>query len=226
MALIQHWKLDDNAASTTIVATVGNNGALIGGDNTSAKFATGPGTQATGAQHLNGTDDAIDVSAASISFASGVPFSIGTYFNLDTGTAYRMWGRTDGFQSFIAANDATTVLVNLNGVTSSFTVPNMGTGTWHHLLVTKTAGDSVRAFLNGSESSTGPLTNANAFAPTHIGLLTTQFHDGLLSWAKVWNTDESANAVAIAAEEDLPAVGGLPTFKRSARRGYSTLARM
>src|SRR5689334_12249072 len=90
MALIQHWKLDDNAASTTVVATVGNNGTLNGGDNTSVKHsATGPGTGITSSFDMNGTDDFIDIAGASLSFASGTAFSVSLFFQSDDNSATR-----------------------------------------------------------------------------------------------------------------------------------------
>jgi len=57
--LIGHWKCDDNAASTTISATVGSGVALVGGDNTEDKSSSDAvrGTSLL----LNGTDDGINL---------------------------------------------------------------------------------------------------------------------------------------------------------------------
>lgn len=199
MALTRHWKLDDNAASTVIVATVGADGTLEGGDNTSAKATTGPGASITAALDLNGTDDGIQVAA--ISFASGAEYSLSIWFKLDSSGVGFLWGlSTNATNSSVRVTADTTIIVRQGATNSTFTVPALGTTNWHHCLVTKTTGDSVRLFLDGTESSTGALSNTATMAPNRIGRTSTGFHDGKLAWAKVFNTDESANVATLYAE--------------------------
>lgn len=57
--LVGHWKCDDNAANTTILAEVGSNGVLVGGDNTEDLFNV---DSVRGTSLLtNGTDDYINL---------------------------------------------------------------------------------------------------------------------------------------------------------------------
>jgi hypothetical protein len=72
--LVGYWKCDDNAASTTIVASVGSNGTLQGGDNTEDKN-NADAVQGTSLL-LNGTDDYIDLSAAISDLADTDKFTI------------------------------------------------------------------------------------------------------------------------------------------------------
>jgi hypothetical protein len=206
MALIQHWKLDDNAASTTVVATVGTNGTLEGGDNTSVKHsATGPGTAITSSFDLNGTDDAIDISGASLSFAAGSAFSLSFWAKWDAATG-RVFGAVGANTNRVIKSSATAFILNASGAANTFTVPSMDTTSWYHVLVTRTTGDAIRLFLDGVESSTGSITVAQTFAPTRIGLSNATYNDGKLAWVKVFDSDESANVATLFAEKD--AAGG------------------
>jgi hypothetical protein len=201
MALVQHWKLDDNAASTTVVATVGTNGTLLGGDNTSAKTTAGPGGSITSGFDLNAVDDAVDISGASLSFAAGSAFSVNlwTEFDLSTG---RMVGNNGGIgNSRIAKTADTTIQVgNSTGTNLSFTVASLGTTLWRHILVTKTTGNSMRVFVDGVESSSGAQAFTGTFAPNRLGVQGSTFHDGKLAWVKVFDDDQSANVAALYAE--------------------------
>jgi len=214
MALTQHWALADNAASTTVVATVGTNGTLLGGDNTSVKSAAGPGGSATLAFDLNGTDDAVDIAASAISFASGAACSFSAWFKLD-GTTGRIFGNSGGSNNnSIRITADTTVIVRPTSTSLTFTVPALGTTAWHHILVTKTAGDSWRVFIDGVESVTGAQAGAVTMAVNRLGLATTSFHDGKLAYCKVFDSDESANVASLYAEGlDVPVItynGGNP----------------
>jgi len=206
MALIKHLKLDDNAASTTVVATVGTNGTLEGGDNTSAKSVAGPGGIITLGFDLNGVDDAIIISG--VTFINGDAFSVSFWAEWDLAIG-RPLGETGGLINRILKVDDTTIRVtNGAGVSSDFTVASMGTSNWCHILITRTSGNSMRVFLNGVESSTGALTRDGAFVPTRIGRQTANYHDGKLAQFKIFDTDESANVAALYAEGITVAGGG------------------
>lgn len=202
MALTSFWPLDDNAASTTIVATTGSNGTLEGGDNTDAKDVTGPGNLITAGLALNGTDDAIVVSGFTLS--AGSAGSISIWFRPDSfSIAYLIAANASNANGSISASDSTTIRIRpgISATGTNFTVPTMSTGTWYHLLVAKDASDNYRVFLNGEESSSGTQVNTNAWAAiTRIGRNATAFAAGAFAYAKRFDTDESANAAALYAE--------------------------
>lgn len=213
MALILHLPMDDNAASTTVVAAVGTNGVLEGGDNTSAKTTAGPGGIIAAGFDLNAVDDAINISANSLSFGSGSAWSMSGWCKSD-GVVSRFVGIAGGLTDRILKVNDTLIRINNNsGSNFDYTVASIGTTDWWHLLVTKTAGDSMRVFKNGVESSTSAQSFTGSFSPTYIGRQTTNFHDGKLSYFKFFNSDESANAATLYAE-GVTVAGGHPAVKR------------
>jgi hypothetical protein len=206
MTLVAHWACDDNAASTTVVATVGSNGTLAGGDNTSAKTTTGPGGTITAGLLFNGTDDNIDITASALSFADTVAFSVSMWFKR-SGTIARLIGVDNSANSRILGADDTTIrIVTSGGGSSNFTVPSMGTAAWHHLLLTRTTANAVRVFLDGTESATGSLTSGGIQAWDAIGRQANLFSNGFaVAQVKVFDSDESGNVATLYAE----GVGGV-----------------
>lgn len=217
MALIQHWKCQDNAASTVVVADVGTNGTLVGGDNTSDKATTGPGTALTSAFDMNGSDDLVDISAASISFVSG-EFTFAAWINLDATTVQGVFGISGSNNSTLRIASSTSFLFR-TGVNSTFAVPEMSTGTWYHLLLSRSAAGNVRLFLDGVESSTGALANDTTFAPTRFANQNAAFLNGRICDVRVYDSDESANVATIMAEKD----AGGATFQAAWARGSNVL---
>jgi hypothetical protein len=208
MALTQRWKCDDNAASTTVIATTGTNGTLAGGDNTSAiTVVDGPGTALTRSLDLDGTNDTIDISASSISFASGAAWSISAWVKVDAFSSnlaiLGLSGATTNRIQLQAAG--TPVRVSLSSGDTDFTVSAVSTGAWHHVLVTHSAANALRVFLNGTESSTGAVTVAQTFAPTFIGRANAFRWNGKVCDVRVYDSDESANVATIMAEKNLAA---------------------
>jgi hypothetical protein len=212
MALTQHWKLDDNAASTTVVATVGTNGTLLGGDNTSVKYytATTPGTGIIAGFDLNATDDAVDISGSSISFASGEAWSALAWCQFDAAGSSALIGRTGSNTSSIRKTTDTGITVVMSASAYTYTVVSLGVTDWCMVLVTHDTSNNLRVFIGkgGSvtESSTGAQTAAESFAPDRLGVRNATFLDGKIAWAKIFNSDETANAATLYAEKDL--VGG------------------
>lgn len=211
MSLVHHWKCQDNAADTVVAAAVGTAAALVGGDNTSALSAVdGPGTAYPRSLLLDGAADGLDISAAAVSFASGTAFTFAAWVKGVTfGAPNRpVWGNNGSNLpriSLVATAPRVDCLFT-SGMTS-FTTGAMSTGVWYHLLVTRTAGNSVRVFWDGVESSSGAQAIAQTFAPTRAGFAQNFFH-GYVCDLRVYNSDESANVAAIMAEKNLPAAGG------------------
>ncbi len=201
MALTQHWKLDDNAANTTVLATVGADGTLLGGDNTSAKRTAGPGGSIPFGFDLNGTDDAVSI--VGLTVVPNSAFSANAFANFD-GAGGPILGRDANDFTFIYKTNDTTITVSIgNSGFVSFTVPSLGTGRWNHVLVTRAATtNATRVFVNGVESSSGAQTvsNGSNTAFVRIGRRNTLFLDGKVAQVKLFNSDESANAAALYAE--------------------------
>lgn len=197
-AEVREYKLNDNAASTTVVETYGNNGTLNGGDNTSALQTAGPGGSTTYSFNLDGSADYVTISG--VNFTAGNAFTVSLWFNYDTINRHVIGEHTVSVNSSILPSTTTAIVVRTGAGTQTFTVPAMSSGTWYHLFVTRTTGNSVRLFLNGTESSSGALTLAGTLNATAIGRNTTFYFDGKISRLRVFNTDESANVATYYAE--------------------------
>jgi len=214
-AVTQHWKLDDNAASTTVVATVGTNGTLVGGDNTSVKRTTGPGGSIPFAFLFNGTDDAVDISGASLSRTSGQAASYSLWFKCSTTASSENSIGVDGSAVRIGPGSDTTIVVRDTSATRTFTVAALGT-TWHHLLVVITTGDACSVYVDGVASVTNPLTLSGTFAPNRLSR-GAAYSDISLAQVKIFDSNESANVAALYAE-------GVTTASGKATRAH--LSRM
>lgn len=189
-AVTQFWPLSDNAASTTIVATTGTNATLAGGDNTNTLHTTGPGGTITYALDLDGSADYIDISASSVNFNDGEAFSLSLWVNLDSLTNANLWGRAGSPFRFIKIVNSTTIRVQTTFDDFDFTVPAMSTGNWYHILITRTTGNSLRCFLNGVESSTGPITAAGQYSADAVCAINAVPMNGRASQARVYNSAE------------------------------------
>lgn len=210
MALVQHWKLDDNAANTTVVATVGNNGTLAGGDNTSVKqTGSGPGGSITWAFDLNGTDDYVDISGATWSPAG--PWTVSLWINLDSVTSQFVMGRAASNFRHVLVSNSTTIVVASSFASNSFTVPTLSTATWYHLFITKDASNNVHVYVNGTESSSGGQADSTGqLTLDTIGRRNATYCNGRVTQVRLWNSDESGSVATWYAEGVTSGGGGKP----------------
>jgi hypothetical protein len=201
MGLLHHWKCDDNAANTSILATVGTN-IVTGGTNTSSLRTTGPGGLYPYAFLLNGTSQFLDAALASISFSSGNAFSIGMFFKTSVIANTGLAGTTSTANSRIFVNGITVISVTSTSTTTLGwdLVDTLLVDTWYHILVTRTAGNICRVFINGVESSEGGQSLPGTFALTVFGRRNTNYLPGSICGIKVFDSDESDNALTLANE--------------------------
>jgi hypothetical protein len=195
MTLLAHWPLNDNAASTTVVATVGTNGTLNGGDKTLA----GPGGSITAGLQMNGTDDYIDVASTGLVFASGDVWSVSWWAKRGDGVEQRWIGGTSF--SWIKGNGGGSVQYTSGGGGSkNYTTPSQGTA-WHHFLMTHDASNNVRLWMDGTESSAGTQNQAGGYWAEQIGVVGgDQFSNAAFAQVKVFNSEESGNVATLYAE--------------------------
>lgn len=224
MDLIQYWPLNETSG-TTITASTGNNGTYA--RDASNTTIAGPGTAFTLAQNFNGTTDYGDISAASLSFASGTALSVSGWIKKD-GASGILIGQAAGAQGRVVIASDTTITVQF-GNSVTWTVAALGTSGWHHILMTRNTSNLVRLFLDGVEQTnvtSGTTTKAETFAPNAIGRQNTNFCDGKLSNIKIYNTDESNNAATLFAEANLPVItsdGGGSTASVSIQENTTTV---
>jgi hypothetical protein len=207
MALVNHWTLQDNAASTVIAAAVGTAATLNGGDNTSVlSQADGPGTNYPRSLLFNGVDDAIDMIGDISSYPAGTAFSVSAWVKPGSmASDQHVMGTTASGAGRITLGSAASVIVRLLGATVyTFNLASgFAAGSWQHLLVTRTAGDSLRAFRDGVESTTGAQATSSTFGPNKVGRSISTYYSGQIADVRVYNSDESSNVLTIMAEAGL-----------------------
>ena len=177
--LAAHWNLFDNAENTDIVASVGSNATLLGGDNTSVLSASGPNAAVVRSLNFNNVDDAVQVS---LSFSGAFSVNALCYFG-GTGS-YTIYGVTGAFSNRLIRQNTTAFRVSF---ATDFTVPSMSTNTWYMVTQTRDASNNMRIYLNGVESSTGAVTVSGTIAPTRIGQGSTVFYLGRMASFSVWS---------------------------------------
>jgi hypothetical protein len=205
-ALVQHNALQDNAASTTVVAAVGITGTLTGGDNTNTLSTTGPGGSFPLALNFNGSDDAVNISS----------------FNVTGTGTWCWWAKRDttntadvviGARSSSGGNNrmgfsanGTTLSIQLTHSASTVT-PTHGVTTtaWHHYAIVRDSSNIVKLYVDGS------LVNGDIYSGALSGSASdwmsigswvgfSEWFDGQLADVRVYNSDESSNMATIYAE--------------------------
>ncbi|MGD9635916.1 MAG: LamG domain-containing protein [Pirellulales bacterium] len=165
-ALIGHWKCQDNAASTTVVATVGTNGTLTGAGNTSASSIAGPGRLYPLALVLDGVNDYIDCNS-NHSMNNLVNCSITAWvYRPSSGSQQTVGPQNSGNKFNIHWNNSNNFTGQLNFQAISIAKNETG---WHHLAFTfngaATSGGTPpkgKLYYDGMAQSTSDITTLTA----------------------------------------------------------------
>lgn len=229
-ALGAHWKLQDNAASTVVVATVGSNGVLGDAGNTSAVSGTpGPGTALTRYMAFDGINDAIYATTGNTAVLQNkAAFTLCCWFRMtttDTDSDDRLMYVSNG-----SATNATRASIGCNSSGQIICVARAGDGesaqskttdnsyddsTWHHVaMVVDIAADTITIYIDGSSvSSTGTISftasSTSNTASQSVTLAINNFtnpYKGRLADCRIYDSNESANLSAIMAEKDIAAL--------------------
>lgn len=106
-------------------------------------------------------------SATMTLFSEAVNWAVAVRFKLSSAaSAHQIIG--DNADHYLRVNSPTTITLFIDGSLHTFTVPTITTGVWHSLIINAN-GAAMRCYLDGVESTTGPLTDSKAFEPTTIG---------------------------------------------------------
>lgn len=215
--------LQDNAASTTVVAAIGTDGTLSGAGNTSAStYTPGPGTYLTRALTFDGTDDKVNattgnsavlqnksVATIALWFKTTTGDTTGTHTLMIVGVNGGGLSRSGLFLNssgqllcYGRAGDGESAQVK----TSTNTYDD---GNWHHAAaVTDYAADTITLYVDGGSvaasgtiSFTGTAT-ANTASSNILfgGGVTNEYFKGQLADCRIYDSNESANIAAIMAE--------------------------
>jgi hypothetical protein len=240
--LVAHYKLDDDAASTTVVATVGTNGTLAGGDTTD-DLAVGAGGGPGGALldaglTFDGVADYVtfpDLSSAlddELTFSTWVQLAVATPATLPkSGLLCLGESFTGGTQCHYPYTDGKAYLTPWRGETSSVTsratvtLPAGVTRTnWHLLSITSTPGTGGWKFYVNDQliaTDTGKSPVYLAAGVWQIGKskhptdATSAFLNGSISDTRIYSRALSADDVAALYDLAKPQATTLPTMSGS-----------
>jgi hypothetical protein len=207
--LISHYKLNEDAANTTVKDSIGSNaGTLQGGDDTEDLSEAG---KINNCLHFNGSDDYVDCGTATNCGFTTEDFSISCWIKLDTlpGTEQVLISRgvqdTDGWYLGVGSNDdiyahiRTTTSTTVYLWTDSFT---FSTGTWYHVVFTR-ADNTYKCYINNDDktlSSSGSLSAINYNASTHLSLGRqsegSNYFDGYIDDVRIYDRVLSPNEVS------------------------------
>jgi hypothetical protein len=176
--LVGHWPCNDNVASTVVDDAVGsNNGTLAGAGNTSESTVSGPGGSLTAALSLDGTNDYIAITQ--VDYANNTAFTWSMWFRSSSfASAVYILGRSASAFRYLAATTSTNIELSTSSIGVSFTVPALSTSTWYHLCITRTSGNSVNCYLNGTVSSSGAQTAGGNSTADSFGRRNTNYLNG------------------------------------------------
>jgi hypothetical protein len=159
------YALNDNAATSVVLATRGNNGTYVGEASTSVRSVAGPNSNIPLALDFDGADDHITTDAGLI-LRNGVSndLSIAAWVNIDVDGRHDLivWQTGDGTDSFVmyitdigAGDCRLNLFVQENSVVHGSPQSNsdISSGAWHHLGFTKSGG-TWTFYKDGAASGT------------------------------------------------------------------------
>ena len=198
---VSYWKMDDNAANTTVVDSSGNGNNGTAQQNTSALHTTG---KIKGALTFNGSTDRIDVSSnETLTFADKI--SVSLWVKWDTLSDWRslVHGTTSGSWDssyWLATSSSTNMRWSINGDNShDFNPDNLQTGQWYHIVATYN-GSNGKVYVNGvlknTFSRSGNINNENGVRLGLTGNGEYRF-DGTLDDVRVFNRALTAAEVRV-----------------------------
>lgn len=195
---IAHYKLNDNAANTTVLDNIGNfDGTLNGGDNTEDKTVSG---KINSAFNFNGTDDYIDLGDPVMdatdeqltlamwikptSLASNLKFVGKRQTAGNNGYAFGFEGATAGDPLIFTINGVVDQNSDASGLTTNF----------HHVAVTYDK-VNIKFYVDGSllstHAQTGEIDSAGAtklfFGATSVDDVAANFFNGIMDDVRIYN---------------------------------------
>lgn len=209
MALVLHYPLQDNAASTAIVAAVGSNGTLTGAGNTSASSVAGPGGDYPLAIDFDGTNDYV-ATASGVSLTGD--WSIGAWVKKDTDTnAIICFDGVDQFDTLGWRDSASggDVSVQTGEENPQAVLLYTHDTNWHHLFVTFVQSSGLfTLYVDGVSVDTDTPGSAEALAFTRVGGNGSAIGlDGRMADFRAYDSAENAAAVLAIYELGVSAAG-------------------
>jgi len=206
MALIDNiryaFKLDDDAANTTVADEIAtDHGILTGGDNTADISESG---KLTNCLRYDGSNDYVDVGAYDSNMSATSAFSVSFWINTDSVTGnHIIWSNSDGGNNRVAVytngNEVGIAIYDTgswhgtggeSGVAHTTTI---STTTWYHVVITYDGSGTPKVYLD-DDATNGGISQRNAGTSSHIiaamndGSIVEHF-DGLIDDLYIWTRE-------------------------------------
>jgi hypothetical protein len=218
-AQVQQWDFQDDPVGASIAAAVGTAATRVGAPTST----TGPGGYYAKSINFDGAADWADITASALSYTSGQAWSISLWAKFDASSG-PLIGRTSQAPGIWKNSDTVIQVRDGSANTRTFTVPNMGTTNWHHFLITRTTGNSLRVFMDGEESSTTAQSLPGTFAPQAIAYRQGGFFDGRITGVEVFADDQSANVASLYSKGITPVNTVAPSVSGTLEDGQTLTA--
>jgi len=207
MALIAHWKLDDNAADTDVLDSSGNglDGALAGGDNTSVKSVRG---RVGRAFLLNGTDDYIEVADDPLlNFGAASDFTVMVWVKFTATDRLDIIGKDreedNHWELYIRAADQTVTVYmddNANPADSEAGTAVINDGQWHHVACSFDRDGDAVIYVDGIVDNTVDISNVGDIDNTGAQFIGSAYaggdwYNGTLDDVRIYDEALSAGAI-------------------------------
>lgn len=194
---VAHYKLDENAANTSVTDSTGTQAAATASQNTSVMHTTG---QVGGGLDFNGTTDYVNIPHdASQLLTSGFTFAAWIQPDSQGESGGRILDKSAGTSAtggwrwgFAVGSDVMVLRVNAGGSIVSNTITVDGT-TWVHVAVTVTAAGAVIHYINGVADLTGNtaalagITTTNDMRIGNRSGATDRSFDGVIDDVRIFN---------------------------------------
>lgn len=145
-----------------------NPGTMINGPTFASSVPT-PLSSYVYSVDYDGTNDKTGMSSG-ITMAAGTS-SVSLWFNADA-LGGMVLGNSGNANAYIRVLNSTTIRVqtNVGSTFQDFTVGTMNTGTWYNIIVVRSASNLTRVYVNGTQSSSGGLSQTDPIGIDEVGL--------------------------------------------------------
>jgi hypothetical protein len=205
MALVLRYALQDNAASTTVMASTGSNGTLTGAGNTSASSVEGRGGLYPLAMNLDGSNDYI-ATASTVTLSAD--WSIGAWVKKDGDTGFTICGEglPDDLDRIVWGTSSENIVSVQTGEENPAASLSLTHDTnWHHLFVTFVQSSGLYTlYVDGASVDTDTPGSAETMLINRVGATNVAFSDGRMADFRVYDEALAAGTILSIYQEGLP----------------------
>ena len=190
--LVSYYKLDDNAASTTVVDAQGNNTGTASTNTNNLYNASGMINSAFAIANSNDVDTGITINFD----PSTTPYTVAAWVNPSSvGATDVIWGSSttagSRFYFRMSADGSLAIYLDDGAYATSTTLASAGN--WYHTVVTLNGSGGVELFVDGVSEDAGSFSSYTASGSLHIGNSDgiTSYFAGTIDEVGIWERELS-----------------------------------